>query len=142
MRVILLQGWKRNMFHPVLPNLEGKDVLDYYVFAGCCPKAVTILEHNSWSLDIHRFEDLTFLDRICGGAERRRAHRNGVHGLAENLLSTSQASLAGGRSSGSRSTPATGHPVMLRTTSPHPPSVVRPTDFSFSKMSGHLSSVM
>jgi hypothetical protein len=36
--------------------------------------------------------------------------------------------------------PATGHPVMLRTASPQPPTVVSPASFSLLRMSRKLSS--
>ena len=41
------------------------EILDYYVFPGCYARPIKIFEQNPWSLDIHRFEDLRFLDLAC-----------------------------------------------------------------------------
>ena len=46
-------------------SLKGSAILDYYVFPGCYAMPIRIFEQNSWSLDIHRFEDLSFLDLAC-----------------------------------------------------------------------------
>jgi hypothetical protein len=41
------------------------EILDYYVFPGCYTTPIRIFEQNPWSLDIHRFEDMRFLDLVC-----------------------------------------------------------------------------
>jgi DNA invertase Pin-like site-specific DNA recombinase len=46
-------------------NIQASAILDYYVFPGCRPNTITIFEQNPLSVDIHRFEDLTFLDMLC-----------------------------------------------------------------------------
>jgi hypothetical protein len=47
-------------------SLKGSAILDYYVFPGRYAMPIRIFEQNPWSLDIHRFEDLSFLDFACG----------------------------------------------------------------------------
>jgi hypothetical protein len=44
---------------------RANEILDYYVFPGCYRTPIRIFEQNPWSLDIHRFEDLSFLDFAC-----------------------------------------------------------------------------
>jgi len=46
-------------------SLKALAILDYYVFPGCYAMPIRILEQNPWSVDIHRFEDLSFLDLAC-----------------------------------------------------------------------------
>ncbi|HTA42454.1 MAG TPA: recombinase family protein [Bryobacteraceae bacterium] len=46
-------------------NAEATSILDYYVFPGIHAMPIRIFERNPWSLDIHRFEDLSFLDLLC-----------------------------------------------------------------------------
>lgn len=48
---------------------EGTSILDYYVFPGIHPMPIRIFERNPWSLEIHRFTDLTFLDVVCAQAK-------------------------------------------------------------------------
>jgi hypothetical protein len=43
----------------------ANEILDYYVFPGRYATPIEIFEQNPWSLDIHRFEDLSFLDFTC-----------------------------------------------------------------------------
>ena len=46
-------------------NIEATAILDYYVFPGDQKPPIRIFEQNPWSLDIHRFEDMRFLDLAC-----------------------------------------------------------------------------
>jgi hypothetical protein len=43
----------------------ANEILDYYVFPGCYTTPIRIFEQNPWSLDIHRFEDMRFLEFLC-----------------------------------------------------------------------------
>lgn len=47
-------------------NIEATAILDYYVFPGDCPMPIRIFEVNPWPTDMHRFDDLSFLDLIFG----------------------------------------------------------------------------
>jgi DNA invertase Pin-like site-specific DNA recombinase len=46
------------------PHDAGK-ILDYYVFPGRCKTPIRIFEDNPWAIEIHRSDDLSFLDLIC-----------------------------------------------------------------------------
>ncbi len=44
---------------------EAGEIVDYYVFPGTCATPIRIFEQNPWSVEIHRFDDLRFLDLAC-----------------------------------------------------------------------------
>jgi hypothetical protein len=46
-------------------NQEADKIMDYFVFPGVCTTPIRIFEENPWSLEIHRFPDLNFLEIAC-----------------------------------------------------------------------------
>jgi hypothetical protein len=44
---------------------DASKILDYYVFPGRCETPIRIFEENPWAIEVHRSDDLSFLDLIC-----------------------------------------------------------------------------